>query len=238
MKADLHGANFTNANLSSAHLHGSNLQGANLRGANLCWAGLIGSNLQGADLTGADLTKAKLMRPDRCVPAGFRRWLTPELGYLPPNLAQADLTGAILVGADLIDADLTGATLSGVRADARTRWPEGFDPQQHGVETLPMATEWRLKRGVVALGTLQDCRPDYRPLLPCFRCHFTSTSAFKEVQPLFDEAVRLQDAERREGYFKACEAIDALGLQLESPEGEVLKPYSLYIEDKEARFRY
>ena len=236
------GADLSNANLSCANLHSSNLQGANLRGAKLLGAGLAGTDLQNADLTGADLTGARLLRPDRGAPAEWLGEMTPErrreMGFVCPNLTGADLTGANLVGADLLDADLTGAKLAGIRADVRTRWPEGFDPQQHGIEIPPFAAEWRLKRGEVVLGTLQNCRPDYRPPIPWFLGHFTRTLAFEEVQPFFDEAVRLRGTDRREEYFKACEAIDALGLQLESLAGEILDPYSLYIEDEQARFRY
>ena len=44
------------------------------------------------------------------------------------DLRRADLTGADLTGADLRCADLRGAV-----ADARTIWPEGFDPEAAGV---------------------------------------------------------------------------------------------------------
>jgi hypothetical protein len=240
--SNLQGVNLSNASLSHAHLFCANLQGANLRGANLLWAGLAGTDLQDADLTGADLTRASLLRPDRHVPTEWLGELTPErrreTGFVCPNMTGADLTGANLVGADLLDPDLTGATLTSVRADVRTRWPEGFDPQQQGIEIPPFAAEWRLKRGEVVLGTLQNCRPDYRPPLPWFLGQFTPTLAFEEVQSFFDEAVRLRGTERREEYYRACKAIDALGLRLESLAGEILDPYSLYIEDEQARFRY
>jgi len=190
VNADLHGADLTGANLSYARLHNTNLQGANLRGANLRWASLVGTDLRNADLTRADLTHATFWHANRCVPSEMLPELTPEqrrkAGYVPPNLAGADLTGAILIAADLIDPDLSGVEWTSVRADVRTRWPEGFEPQQHRFEMPPMAAEWQLKRGDVVLGTLHDCRPDYRPPLPWFRGQFAPTAAFEEVQPLFD----------------------------------------------------
>jgi hypothetical protein len=148
------------------------------------------------------------------------------------------LTGATLIATDLLDADLTGARLTGVRADIRTRWPEGFDPWQHGIEIPPLAEEWRLKRGEVVLGTLTQCRPDYRPPIPWMVGQFTPTSAFEAVQPVFDEARRLREADQREEYLKARGEIDELGLELEALSGEVLNPYSLYIEDGQIWFRY
>jgi Pentapeptide repeats (8 copies) len=229
-------------NLSYARLHNSNLQGANLRGANLRWACLVGTDLQNADLTRADLTQATFWHPNRCVPSEMLPELTPEqrreAGYVPPNLAGADLTGAILIAADLIDADLSGVEWTSVCADVRTRWPEGFDPQQHGVEIRPLAAEWQLKRGELVLGTLHDCRPDYRPHMPWFRARFAPTAAFEEVLPLFDEAARRRESRQLEEYIKTSEAINALGLRLESPDGEILSPHLLDIEGGKVRFRY
>jgi fumarate reductase subunit D len=49
------------------------------------------------------------------------------------NLAGADLTGADLRGADLRDAVLDGVDFSGARANRRTWWPNGFEPQAHGI---------------------------------------------------------------------------------------------------------
>ena len=75
-----------------------------------------GPNLRGANLRRAPLAGAALRGAD---------------------LRRADLTGADLRGADLRGADLSGALLlsadlTGVRYDARTRWPAGFQPLNHG----------------------------------------------------------------------------------------------------------
>ena len=41
--------------------------------------------------------------------------------------------GAILDGADLRREDLERASPEGARGDAFTRWPDGFEPEEHGV---------------------------------------------------------------------------------------------------------
>jgi hypothetical protein len=234
MNADLRDADLTHANLAAAQLHGTKLQGASLRGADLRGACLTATDLQNADLTGADLTKATLQ---------LLHGLNPEQQQLlgkpaPTSLAGADLTDAILIGVDLLDVDLLGATLSRARADARTRWPAEFDPHQHGIEIPPLAAGWQLKRDEVVLGTLRDCHPDYGSALTWFRGHFTPMTAFEALQPLFEEAERRRQARQGEEFVKAAEAINALGLRLESPAGEILHPDSLQIVGEQAWFRY
>jgi uncharacterized protein YjbI with pentapeptide repeats len=241
--SNLHSADLKNANLSHAYLLSTNLQDAKLGGANLQWAVVGGTNLQNADLTGADLTRASIQHPRRHVPPELLRMIGPDnlhtMGWVDPNLAGADFTNAILIATDLIDADLTGSKMTGAVADARTRWPEGFDPQLHGVEVLPLVPEWRLMKGEVVLGALQNCTVDYSPALPWFNAHFVRTPAFAEVQPLFEEATRLFKATgAREEFMKAYQKIDALKLRLESPTGEAFDVHVLHIDGKRARFRY
>lgn len=48
-------------------------------------------------------------------------------------LYRSRLRQAQLHGADLTSANLEGADLTGARADATTRWPDGFDPLAAGV---------------------------------------------------------------------------------------------------------
>jgi hypothetical protein len=147
-RADLHGtgiafhrvnltaADFRNADLSGVDLGGATLTRADLTGANLtsanlsftrarCWptitatlryARLTGANLRGADLMSTDLSLTTLDHAD----------------LHNADLRDANLTGATLRGADLSGADLTDAILSGAIYDGNTRWPHGFDPQQHG----------------------------------------------------------------------------------------------------------
>jgi hypothetical protein len=45
----------------------------------------------------------------------------------------ADLRGAHLENAKLTGADLTDAKLAGATYDTRTRFPDGFDPETHGL---------------------------------------------------------------------------------------------------------
>ena len=76
-------------------------------GADLREANLREANLRMVDFTGADLRMANLTRA---------------------NLGWADLTRA-----KPFPPDLTRAILERAVADARTVWPEGFDPAAAGV---------------------------------------------------------------------------------------------------------
>ena len=78
---------------------------ANLRSADLRSANLEGANLRSANLRDADLWGA--------------------------NLRSADLWGANLRDADLEGADLRYATLEGATYNNLTRFPDGFDPEEH-----------------------------------------------------------------------------------------------------------
>lgn len=90
---------------------GGPLAGANLRGQAFPHANLSGQNLSQANLRGADITGA--------------------------NLRGADLTGSDLRGADLTGADLSGAELTDAVYDRFTRWPQGFNPAEHGAKHAP-----------------------------------------------------------------------------------------------------
>lgn len=91
---------------------GADLTRARLAGAHLPGARLADARLTGADLRRAVLTGAVLLRAE---------------------LSGADLREADLSGADLREARIAGVRLSGAVADARTRWPQGFAPGEHGV---------------------------------------------------------------------------------------------------------
>jgi uncharacterized protein YjbI with pentapeptide repeats len=83
--------------------------------AKLAWvtlkdADLVKANLRGANLSGAYLTEAGLDRAD---------------------LSEAMLRWANLTGAKLRGADLVGATY-----DSKTEFPEGFNPEQHGMRKV------------------------------------------------------------------------------------------------------
>jgi hypothetical protein len=110
------GADLAGADLITADLTRANLKRANLRGACLIHARCDGADLRGAYLRGAD---CRDMRLDG-----------------------ADLQGADLRGANFHEATVddfkwgatvsSGAILTGAIYDARTVWPDGFDPRQYG----------------------------------------------------------------------------------------------------------
>jgi hypothetical protein len=109
--ADLHGVALPGAELAGADLEGANFTRTNLAGANLSWAKMGGAHLEGANLHGARMVGADLRGT---------------------SLAGAELTGADLTKATLDKNGFEPAELTGARYDARTRWPKGFDPRQHG----------------------------------------------------------------------------------------------------------
>jgi uncharacterized protein YjbI with pentapeptide repeats len=123
---DLRRAQLPEARMRGAVLRDSNLARAILAKADLCDVDFARSNLEGVDLRDAELQGARLRRV---------------------NLRHADLGGAKLENADLEYADLrhailNGARLQAARATADTLWPEGFDPNEHGVEVRPR-DRWR-----------------------------------------------------------------------------------------------
>ena len=101
--------------LEGAILEGADLRGANLRGANLREAYLGRANLGGANLEGANLGVANLG--------------VANLGGA--NLGRANLIGANLEGANLGRANLERSNLEEARFNRFTRWPEGFDADEH-----------------------------------------------------------------------------------------------------------
>ena len=116
--------------LKGADLSGANLFGANLVGADLSYADLSGANLtavilQKANLTGAKLQKADLFQADL-------KWADLSGAHLnETSLLSADLFEANLRGVDLNGAaDFLGANLIGVSYDYRTKWPQGFTPEE------------------------------------------------------------------------------------------------------------
>src|SRR5580704_15299316 len=91
IRADLSGKNLESADLvdarlPDAHLHKTNLKGADLTLADLRGAGLVQANLAEASLLGTQLQQASLQAAD----------LHGATGLLSPQLAGANLFGAIL----------------------------------------------------------------------------------------------------------------------------------------------
>jgi len=91
---------------------------------------LPGADLQGTDLTRADLGGANL--------AGA---FLNDTNLTCANLRGANLQGANLYFADLRGAILEEATLKEIKQNKKTRWPMGFDPQQHERERVQKALE-------------------------------------------------------------------------------------------------
>lgn len=80
----------------------ANFERAGLAGAHLHKTVFYQTSLRGAVLRNADLREA--------------------------NLEEADLSGVNLNGADLTGAKLRDAKLEGIKYDAKTKWPTGFQP--------------------------------------------------------------------------------------------------------------
>ena len=162
-QAKLPGADLQGARLSGVNLSGVDLTGANLRGACLAQANLRGADLTGADLTGAELSGATWDARTRWPGSPHHRSIGPQHGGVLRRVAGLDLSGfdmtkvgfvrvracgVVWRGAVLREVDLRGARLEGAdftgsrfvdcqlrdaRYDARTRWPAGFDPTEHGL---------------------------------------------------------------------------------------------------------
>jgi Pentapeptide repeats (8 copies) len=113
---NLRGARLYHFFLGQARLHQVDLALADLRGTSLFYADLGGAFLVLADLRGAFLAGANLRGAD---------------------LGAADLRGANLGSAELRREGVPDADLTGARANALTRWPDGFDWRGAGVEYRP-----------------------------------------------------------------------------------------------------
>lgn len=125
-QANLDKASFQGADVSSASFPGTSLVEADLSGArgnaDFQRANLSKANLEGANFTGASFQQAKL------VGANLRK--VKGLG---------DITGANFTNADLRGANLekvidysNSAIFRNAKFDRRTRWPQGFDPEDAG----------------------------------------------------------------------------------------------------------
>ena len=93
------------------------LRGAMLEGANLDFKSMAGFDLSGANLSRADLGSANLT----------------GASLAGADLSEANLSGAYLWRADLSGANLSEANLAGAAYDEKTVFPDGFDPEEHGM---------------------------------------------------------------------------------------------------------
>ncbi len=118
--ADLRGAILTYARLSGANLRNADLRDAYLAEADLSWAILIGADMRDMIASNANLDEGDLMYAD--LSGASLRSSTLRYQRLDGAiLRNADLRGANLMGAQFRPADLTG-----VKADRRTRCPNGL----------------------------------------------------------------------------------------------------------------
>ena len=152
--ADLRGAFLNHTSLTSADLRDADMRGAflkftRLRGAVLATADLRGAyivaHFEHVELSGADLTGATIGDGDKSrhftqvnlndatlVRADLRGALMTLVTLKRADLRLADLSRANFGSVDLTDANLDGAILRGLRYNAETRWPKGFDPRTRG----------------------------------------------------------------------------------------------------------
>lgn len=119
----LEGADLAGAELRSAWLEGAVLNRGNLARANLFSCVATGAAFRGAALTDAVLATGIFDKAD-----------FTQADLRGSRVGLASFKGAILDGADLRCEGLERASLEGARADASTRWPDGFNPAKHGVE--------------------------------------------------------------------------------------------------------
>ena len=103
---------FSRSNLDRVHFQYTDLRQASFRDACLRETRFYHAHLRGVDFATADLRDADLSRA---------------------ILREADLAGADLRGANLTGAILADAQLEGALYNDETRWPVGFDPDDHGV---------------------------------------------------------------------------------------------------------
>jgi uncharacterized protein YjbI with pentapeptide repeats len=124
-EANLPKASFREVRLRHVLLQNANLRGADLGDGDLEAAILIGADLSGANLQGARLRKANLERA-RLTGADLRG----------ADLTEANLKEADLTKANLVEAILEQAKWDGCLYDAKTLWPENFDPPPEAVRQV------------------------------------------------------------------------------------------------------
>jgi hypothetical protein len=116
--ADLSRTNLKNANLSWSRLGAALVRETDLRGANLKSANLERARLTDARLDGADLSRANLDRAS----------IDEETSLTGAKLDEASFFGAEIHAKSFLRASLVNA-----RYSADTRFPQGFDPAEHGM---------------------------------------------------------------------------------------------------------
>lgn len=117
---DAHGADFGRARLIKLCALGADFSSALFVEADLAHAVLCGANLQHTDFSRADLSHVNLS------------WANLR----GAKLSGCDLRHANLSWADLREVELSSVDLTGVYYNSKTRWPDGFAPDQFAMIDL------------------------------------------------------------------------------------------------------
>lgn len=147
----LHGVSWGYVHLEQSHLEGVRFEHAGLGRSSMDGAHLENAELREAGFDNASLTKAHLNK------AKLFRASLGNADLTDADFSEADLTEAFLVGADMAGTickgthfegakfyhprlperpckNLEKAMLEGAFYDRRTVFPEGFDPEKHGMK--------------------------------------------------------------------------------------------------------
>lgn len=133
--------NLARASFVRCDQSGANLSETVFEQTNFSYATLSGASFANSDLTGAKFCRARL------VDVTFENGNLTEVDFRYADLDGVSMTGAQLLRTNFTSANLCGADLSrsslqdcrfeGVQCDARTRWPEGFEPRRFDITPWP-----------------------------------------------------------------------------------------------------
>ena len=93
--------------------------------------------------------------------------------------------------------------------------------------------ELHLKQGEKLLGILRSYDTDF----PWVNCKFEATPSFNDIRPLFDQELRLLDADQMDDWETAYERIKSLSLKLfNTSDMKNIDEFLLHIRENEAWF--
>jgi len=95
--------------------------------------------------------------------------------------------------------------------------------------------ELHLKRAEELLGVLRSYDTDF----PWVNCKFEATPSFDDIRPLFEEELRLLDADQMDEWEPTYEQINSLSLQLiDIEDNKNIDEFLLHIRGNEAWVRF